>query len=94
MQKKETKKYWNPFLETLPPKIIKDWQFKKLKRIVNWAYLNSKLYRRLYDDAGFKPEDLKRWEDISKVLLCKRRLPESPGQRTLAIWRQPLCPTG
>lgn len=72
MQKKEIQKYWNPILETLPPKKIKELQFKKFKRIVEWAYANSKLYRRLYDDAGFKPEDLKRWEDISKVPIVQK----------------------
>ena len=72
MQKKETQKYWNPILETLPPKKIKELQFKKFKRIVEWAYANSRLYRRLYDDAGFKPENLKRWEDISKVPIVQK----------------------
>lgn len=72
MQKNEQEKYWNPLLETLSPKKIKDLQFKKFKRIVEWAYQNSKLYRCLYDDAGFKPEDLQRWEDISKVPIVQK----------------------
>ncbi len=72
MPKKETDKYWDPVLETLPPKKMKDLQFKKFKRIVEWAYLHSKLYRRLYDDAGFKPEDLQRWEDISRVPIVQK----------------------
>ena len=59
--------FWNPLLETLPREKIKELQFKKFKRIVKWAYENSKLYRRIYDEAGFKPEDLKSFEDISKV---------------------------
>ncbi len=70
--KNEKEKYWNPVLETLPPKKMKDLQFKKFKRIVKWAYQNSKLYRRLYDDAGFKPEDLQKWEDISKVPIVQK----------------------
>jgi phenylacetate-CoA ligase len=60
-------KYWNPILETLSPEKIKELQFKKFKRIVEYGYENSKMYRELYDEAGFKPEDLKTWADISKV---------------------------
>ncbi|HHU76758.1 MAG TPA: phenylacetate--CoA ligase [Firmicutes bacterium] len=72
MQKKETERYWNPFLETLSPQEMKRIQFKKFKRMVEWAYLNSKLYRRLYDAAGFKPGDLKRWEDIPNVPIVQK----------------------
>ena len=60
-------KYWNPVLETLPREKLRALQFKKFKRIVKWGYENSKLYRRIYDEAGFEPGDLKRWEDIYKV---------------------------
>ncbi|MDO9534673.1 MAG: hypothetical protein Q7J85_04925 [Bacillota bacterium] len=47
--------YWNPLLETLPRDKIKALQFKKFKRILKWGYENSKLYRRIYDEAGFHP---------------------------------------
>jgi len=67
MQVKGTDQYWNPLLETLPREEMKKLQFKKLKRIVTWGYEKSKLYRRIYDEAGFHPEDLKTWEDISKI---------------------------
>ena len=30
-------RYWNPYLETLPPKQLRDFQFKKFKRIVEWG---------------------------------------------------------
>lgn len=67
MQVKGTDQYWNPLLETLPREEMKKLQLKKLKRIVAWGYEKSKLYRRIYDQAGFHPEDLKTWEDISKI---------------------------
>ncbi|MEW5920742.1 MAG: phenylacetate--CoA ligase family protein [Bacillota bacterium] len=67
MQIDGTDLYWNPLLETLPRDQLKALQFKKFKRILNWGYENSKLYRRIYDKAGFHPEDLKTWEDISRV---------------------------
>lgn len=59
--------YWNPFLETLPLKKLKNLQFKKFKKILSWAYERSKFHRRLYDDACLRPEDIKTYEDIKKV---------------------------
>lgn len=67
MKVKGTDMYWNPLLETLPRDKLKALQLKKFKRIVKWGYENSKLYRRIYDEAGFHPEDIKTWKDISKV---------------------------
>lgn len=64
--------YWNPVLETLPRDKLKALQFKKFKRILKWGYENSKLYRRIYDEAGFQPGDCKKWDDISKVPTLKK----------------------
>jgi phenylacetate-CoA ligase len=59
--------YWNPILETLPQEKIQALQLKKFRRIVEWAYDNSPFYRRLYQDAGMEPGDIKRFQDIRKV---------------------------
>lgn len=72
MHFKGVERYWNPYLETLPPKQLKDFQFKKFKRIVEWGYKNSRLYRRLYDQAGFNPDKLQGWEDISRVPILQK----------------------
>ncbi|HHT45746.1 MAG TPA: phenylacetate--CoA ligase [Firmicutes bacterium] len=72
MQVKGIDFYWNPILETLPRDKLKALQFKKFKRIVKWGYEKSKLYRRIYDEAGFHPEDVKTWEDISKVPMIQK----------------------
>jgi phenylacetate-CoA ligase len=31
---------------------------------VGWAYENSPLHRRIYDDAGVKPSDIRTWDDF------------------------------
>ncbi len=72
MQMKNTDLYWNLLLETLPRDKLKALQFKKFKRIVKWGYENSKLYRRIYDEAGFTPDDLQTWGDISKVPMLEK----------------------
>jgi phenylacetate-CoA ligase len=59
--------YWNPVLETLPREKLRVLQFKKFKQILEWGYNNSRLYRRIYDAAGFTPGDIKTWDDIHSV---------------------------
>jgi phenylacetate-CoA ligase len=63
----ETKRYWNPILETLPREQLQALQLKKFKNIVAWAYNNSAFYHRLYQAAGLEPGDIKSFEDIRKV---------------------------
>jgi len=59
--------YWNPILETLSQEKLQALQLKKFNRMVEWAYNNSPFYRRLYQEAGLEPEDIKDFEDIQKV---------------------------
>lgn len=70
--KKTMEIYWNPVIETLHFEKLRNLQFKKFKRTLKWGYENSKLYRRLYDQAGLKPEDIKTWEDIKKVPMLEK----------------------
>lgn len=59
--------YWNPILETLPREKLMQLQLNKFKNIVQWAYDHSKFHRRLYQDAGLEPGDIKTSDDIRKV---------------------------
>ncbi len=59
--------YWNPILETLPREKLMALQLNKFKKIVQWAYDHSRFHRRLYQDAGLEPGDIKTWDDIRKV---------------------------
>ncbi|HJX03074.1 MAG TPA: phenylacetate--CoA ligase family protein [Dehalococcoidia bacterium] len=63
----DQRQYWNPWLETLPQEKIRQLQLQKFKAIFEWAYNNSRFYRRLYHDAGIEPGDIKIFEDIRKV---------------------------
>ena len=44
--------YWNPYMETLDIAKLRELQFKRLKDIFKFAYLNSASYRELYDAYG------------------------------------------
>jgi phenylacetate-CoA ligase len=59
--------YWNPYLETLPRAKLQQLQLKKFRRIVRWAYDNSHFHRRLYQEAGVVPEEIRTLEDVRRV---------------------------
>ncbi len=73
--------YWNPILETLPQEKIQALQLKKFRRILEWAYNNSPFYRRLYQDAGLEPGDIKRFEDIQRVPKIEKGMMREVQQR-------------
>ena len=51
---------------------MRELQLVKFKRILKWAYDRSKLYRKIYDTAGFTPEDVRTWDDIRKVPMLEK----------------------
>lgn len=59
-------KYWNEEIETLPRRELQKRQLEDLKEIVGFAYNNSPYYKRSFDEAGIKPEDIKELSDIEK----------------------------
>ena len=78
---KDKSSYWNPILETLPQEKLQTLQLKKFKRLVEWAYNNSPFYRRLYQEAGLEPGDIKTFEDIRKVPKIEKGMMREVQQR-------------
>ena len=64
---RNTEKYWNPILETLPREKLEILQLKKFQNIFKWAYEHSKFYHKIYSDAGIELDDIKTFDDIRKV---------------------------
>lgn len=60
------RKYWNEELETMPRSELEKRQLEDLKEIVKFAYDNAPYYKRSFDAAGVKPEDIKTLKDIEK----------------------------
>lgn len=60
-------KYFQPDIETMPVEKLKELQLERLKKQVQNVYDNNPYFKKVYDDAGFNPADLKALEDISKV---------------------------
>jgi phenylacetate-coenzyme A ligase PaaK-like adenylate-forming protein len=51
----------------LEPEEIKKFQLERLKEILKYAYENVELYRRKWDEAGVKPEDIESLDDLYKL---------------------------
>jgi len=68
----DAREYWNPMLETLDPEATRALQLRKFRRVVSWVYERSRLYRRKYEAAGLRPEDIRTWEDVARVPLSAK----------------------
>jgi len=60
-------KYWNEKIETMPVDELRKHQLEKLKEQVKHCYDNSAFYRKKFDKAGLKPDNIKTLEDIQKI---------------------------
>ena len=68
--KKEVNKmanYYQPELETMPVEEIKKLQSEKLVKQVRHVYDNVEYYRKLMDEKGVTPDDIKGIEDLHKL---------------------------
>ncbi|AGK60510.1 phenylacetate-CoA ligase [Archaeoglobus sulfaticallidus PM70-1] len=61
-------KYWEKE-EIMPLKEIEELQMKRLRFTLKNAYENVPFYHRKFREAGIKPEDIKKREDMAKVPL-------------------------
>ncbi len=59
--------YWNPQVERMPVNELKELQEQKLKELVYYVYQHSPFYKKKFDDAGVKPEDIKTLDDVKKL---------------------------
>ena len=60
-------KFWDEELETLPREELEKRQLADLQEIVKFAYENAPYYKRSFDEAGVKPEDIKGIDDLHKL---------------------------
>lgn len=87
----ETSRYWNPFLETLPLERLQQLQLKKFKKLFDYTYQNSKFHRRLYQQAGLEPGDIKTFADIAKVPKVEKAMMRSIQRRDPFPYGEALC---
>jgi phenylacetate-CoA ligase len=51
---------------------LKDFQNKRLRKIIEYAYNNIPGYKRKFDEVGIKPSDIKTKEDLHKLPIITR----------------------
>lgn len=66
------RKLWNERIETLSRDGIRELQLARLKKQVAYNYERSSFYRKKFDDIGAGPEDIKSFEDFSRVPLMTK----------------------
>ncbi len=75
-------RYWFPKRETMPAADREQTILERLKAVTRYAWDNSPLYRRKWDEAGFHPDHLRSLEDFeAKVpVIAKNDLRESQSR--------------
>jgi phenylacetate-CoA ligase len=56
-------RWWNRPTQTAPREALDELHLRRISHLVDWAYDHSPLHRRIYDEAGFKPGDIRTWDD-------------------------------
>jgi phenylacetate-CoA ligase len=50
---------------------LREIQERKLRHLVKWAYEKTGLYRKKFEEAGVKPKDIRKVQDLNKVPLTR-----------------------
>ncbi len=66
--------------------IIREFQWKRIQELVNYAYDSVPFYKKHYGKVGFEPGDLKCWEDFFNLpLVYKEQLIEAGLEKTTSV---------
>ena len=63
---------FNPKIEKMPRKKLKEIQLKRLKETVHLVYDNVSFYKKKFKEKGIIPDDIKTLEDITKLPLTTK----------------------
>ncbi|MGV8174481.1 MAG: phenylacetate--CoA ligase family protein, partial [Methanothrix sp.] len=66
--------YHNEKMETASRAEIEKLQAKRLRAVVDHVYRSNRIYRRLFDAQGVKPEDIKSLEDVARLPTIDKNL--------------------
>lgn len=81
--------FWNERIETAPREEIEKLQSQGLKRTVKYFYTKSSVYRKMLDEIGIKPEDIRSVDDIKHLpFMDKKALRENFPLKYLCVDRR------
>lgn len=92
MTRQTTDKYWNPKIETMSADEMAALQLKKLKKQLTYNYNGSLLYRRKFEEAGMKPEDVRTIEDFRRIPLTGKDEQKRAQEESTAELGHPYGP--
>jgi phenylacetate-CoA ligase len=75
------KKVWNQKMETLSREDVKRVRLRKVRKQLKYCYTHSEFYKKKFDQVGFKPEDIKTWEDFREIPSLMNKEVERESQR-------------
>jgi phenylacetate-CoA ligase len=79
-------KYWIKKIETLPSSELKKIQLNRIKKIIKLVYEKIKFYKKKFDKAGIKPQDIDKFEDLQKIpFTTKQELRDNYPFGTLSV---------
>lgn len=55
---------WDSYSQTQSREKLDERHFRKIQKLIKFAYENVPFYRELYDKVGIKPEDIRTWDDF------------------------------
>ena len=68
----ELSKFHNESMETASRESIHEMQSRRLRSIVGHVYESNAVYRRLFDEKGIRPEDIRTAEDVVRLPLTSK----------------------
>ena len=92
MTRQVTDKYWNPRIETMSADEMAALQLEKLKKQLAYNYNGSLLYRRKFEEAGMKPEDVRTIEDFRPIPLTGKDEQKRTQEESTAELGHPYGP--
>ena len=83
--------FWNKEAECMSKEEKEKIQLKRLQETIKLAYENVEFYKKRFDEAGIKPEDIKTLKDIEKIpFTTKSDLREAYPLGLLAVPREEI----
>lgn len=67
-------RYWDETRETRDAEQRRDFILDRVREQVRTVYERFPFYRRLYDSCGLEPQDVRTWEDFSKVPVVTKEM--------------------
>ncbi len=72
MSRGEERKFWNEKIGTMSRDEMKELQLERLKKQLVYNYQNSMFYKKKFEQAGMKPEDVRSLEDYRHIPLTTK----------------------